>query len=362
MSKKLTTEEFIDRATKIHGKKYDYSESEYKNSTTKVKINCPKHGVFYQLPFGHMSGKGCKKCGIEKAANNRRTNRDDFIKKSKAIHGERYCYSKFDYKTNRTKSVIICNEHGSFLQTPTNHLKGNGCPVCAGRFLNTNLFIEKAKKIHGDRYDYSRVSFKRSNEKVPIFCSEHGLFMQRPNCHLSGKGCLKCRFENQKGNIHAFVKRATKIHGKKYDYSESVYKGYSERLKIVCPDHGAFYQTPAVHISQKSGCPECSSSKGEKRIRLFLQSNKLIHSKEWTIPNTRLRCDFFLTEAHTIIEYDGRQHFQPIEMFGGEKAFKARQKRDSRKNAIAEKMGLKMIRIPYWDYDNIESILQKHLL
>lgn len=362
--RKLTTEEFVARAKSIHGEKYDYSESIYISTKEKLFVSCRVHGKFLVSPNKHISCKqGCPKCSKQQVKDNLKMPLKTFISKSNKVHFNKYDYSRFRYENYKTKSVIICPKHGAFTQSPDNHLKGKGCPECArqARVKGIKEFVRQAKMIHGDKYDYSLAVYKNADTKVKIACKIHGIFMQRPSNHLLlSQGCPKCA-GNEAKDTEQFKKDAIEIHGYRYDYRNSIYRSNNRKLKIVCPIHGDFLQTPNSHLAGH-GCPECSSSKGEKRVRLFLQSNKLIYSKEWAIPDTRLRCDFFLPDRSTIIEYDGRQHFQPIEMFGGEKAFKARQKRDSRKNAIAEKMGLKMIRIPYWDYDNIESILQKHLL
>ena len=195
---KLTTKEFIDRAGKIHGSKYDYSKVEYKNIDTKVCIVCPVHGEFWQTPYVHLKGHGCKQCGTERSPQCTGTGRDKFIEKAREIHGDRYDYSLVEYKNNKTKVRIICSEHGEFLQTPKKHLNDHGCPECAkvkrgfSRRLTTDKFVKRAKKIHKDKYDYSKTEYIISTEKVKIICPVHGEFYENPMLHLSGYGCKKC--------------------------------------------------------------------------------------------------------------------------------------------------------------------------
>ena len=127
MRKRLTTEEFVERAKKIHGDKYDYSKVEYINNSTEVCIICSKHGEFWQKPEKHLRGHGCAKCcktGIK-------SNTNDFIEKAKIVHGDKYDYSKVEYVNNHTKVCIICPIHGEFWQTPNSHLNGNGCFDCS---------------------------------------------------------------------------------------------------------------------------------------------------------------------------------------------------------------------------------------
>ena len=117
--------------------------------------------------------------------------KEKFIEKAKAIHGDRYDYSKVEYSNNRTKVCIICPVHGEFWQTPHTHLQGCGCPACYGTKKRTKEeFVEEARKIHGDRYDYSRVEYINNKTPVCIICPEHGEFWQKPENHLVAKqGC-----------------------------------------------------------------------------------------------------------------------------------------------------------------------------
>ena len=194
MRNRSTTKEFIEKARKIHGDKYDYSKVNYTKNNVKVCIICPEHGEFWQRPDKHLAGHGCPNCcktGIK-------SNTDDFIKKSREIHGDKYDYSKVEYINNRTKVCIICPEHGEFWQTPNSHLNGNGCFECSyiergkDKRLTTEEFIEKAKKIHGDKYDYSKTVYSTWFEKVCMICPKHGEVWQTPASHLHGFGCPKC--------------------------------------------------------------------------------------------------------------------------------------------------------------------------
>ena len=198
MSKKKTTVEFINEARKVHGEKYDYSKVEYRNNREKVIIICPEHGEFLQSPEKHLSGQGCPACGGTK-----KNTTDIFIEKARKVHGEKYDYSKVEYTTNKKKVCIICPEHGEFWQDPHNHLKGKGCPVCGDGIhkpakYTTNTFIAAAKAVHGDKYDYSKVEYITEKHKVRIICPEHGEFWQTPDKHLQGNGCPKCTYPYSK--------------------------------------------------------------------------------------------------------------------------------------------------------------------
>ena len=189
----MNTEEFINKANKVHNGKYDYSKVEYVNAKTKVCIIYHEHGEFWQTPHNHLQGQGCPKCSPTL-----KLNKDVFIENSNKKHNGKYDYSKVKYINNRTKVCIICPEHGEFWQTPSNHMYGYGCAKCANSLnaenhtSNTDIFIEKAKLMHLNKYDYSKVKYINNRTKVCIICPEHGEFWQTPDAHLSNKGCPKC--------------------------------------------------------------------------------------------------------------------------------------------------------------------------
>lgn len=124
MPKKLTTEEFIEKARDVHGDKYDYSLTEYMGQSVKVKVVCSEHGEFEQLPMNHLADNSCPKCVKVQST-------DDFIRKANQIHGDKYDYSKVDYVNSCTKVCIVCHEHGEFWQNPHGHLTGRGCQKCS---------------------------------------------------------------------------------------------------------------------------------------------------------------------------------------------------------------------------------------
>ena len=188
MTKKLTTEEFIEKAKRKHGDKYDYSRVVYKNSKKKVEVICPEHGSFWQIPNSHLLGKGCAKC-----SNNVRLTTDEFIYRSRVIHNNKYDYSKVSYFNSKKDIIIVCPEHGEFIQKPLIHLQGKGCSKCArNNKFDTNYFIQRAIEIHGDFYDYSNVKYINNHSRVEIVCPEHGTFIQIAASHLNGHGCRKC--------------------------------------------------------------------------------------------------------------------------------------------------------------------------
>ena len=316
---KNTLENFIEKAKKIHGDKYDYSKVEYVNNRTKVCIICPEHGEFWQTPNNHLMGKGCSKCKYAKISNSKRKNTNDFIQQSKAIHRNKYDYTKVNYKNANTEVCIICPEHGEFLQKPSVHIMGCGCPKCAksGVKLTQEDFLNKSRIVHNNKYDYSKSYYQNSKTKICIIChekdefgNEHGEFWQEPHSHMSGKGCPKCA--KKIVTEVDFLLRSSKIHNKKYDYSKVEFKNTFSKVCIICPEHGEFWQTPEKHM-RGQGCPKCKKSKLENHIKQILNKYeiKYIQEKtfEWLKYNGPLRLDFYLPEFNIAIECQGKQHF-----------------------------------------------------
>lgn len=198
---------FIAKATKVYHGKYDYSRAVYNGAEEEVEIICPIHGLFKQRAVSHTSGYGCNKCAIEEVHNQQRKPREQFIAEVKAIFGDRYDFSKVDYKRNRLAVTVICPKHGAWQSRPNDLLRGHGCPKCAdeenaiARMLDRTEFIERATKIHNGYYDYSKVHYLGMSRKVEIICPVHGSFWQVPNSHLQGKGCVKCKAEKQKSLV-----------------------------------------------------------------------------------------------------------------------------------------------------------------
>jgi hypothetical protein len=253
--KKLNTKIFIDRSIEIHGKRYDYSLVNYSNNHSKIKIICTLHGLFEQTPSNHLQGKGCLSCSGRK-----KNTTEEFISNSKKVHGDKYDYSSSYYSGNKSKLTIICKTHGPFDQIPINHIfHAYGCPSCGGnKKLNTDIFIERSKEIHGEKYDYSLVKYKGRAHKIKIICKEHGLFEQKADAHLIGGGCITCG-GNEKLTTESFIKKARHVFGDLYNYSKVNYINNTTSVKIICSEHGEFSKNPNHHL-RGQGCQSCASS------------------------------------------------------------------------------------------------------
>ena len=163
MPAKKTTEEFVRDAILVHGDKYDYSKVDYKKPNEKVIIICKIHGEFLQSPNGHNNGLGCQKCARILVGNKNKKDSLSFIKKAKIVHGDKYDYSKVEYINAKIKVIIICKIHGDFLQKPSVHNNGKGCSKCSGNYTYTSEeWIEKAKIIHSNKYIYDKLNYKNN--------------------------------------------------------------------------------------------------------------------------------------------------------------------------------------------------------
>lgn len=382
---KLTTEQFIQKAISIHGNKYDYSKVKYVNTETKICIICPEHGEFWQTPHQHvgMHKQGCPKCGLEKSlrlageGKNKERNeeaRNRFIEKAKEMHGNRYDYSKVEYKNNYTPVCIICPKHGEFWQKPYWHAqRGYDCPKCMNhnqqnnkelaRIKSREFFIEHAKQIYGDHYDYSQMDYVDTNTKVKIICPKHGEFWQKPKNHLRGHGCFKCSglYKTRKNIKELFPERASIIHNNKYDYSKVEYTKANENVCIICPIHGEFWQRPDNHL-KGTGCPKCSESRGEREIAKWLDDHGVKYEREKEFDELRgvgggnLRFDFYLPNDNTCIEFDGEQHKKWVKELMSEQQFFNLQENDKIKNGFCVKNGIKLFRISSKDMKKFEVI------
>lgn len=274
---RLTTQVFKERATMAHKGFYKYGDDlKYANYYTKVPIICPIHGKFYQKPSEHLHGKGCKLCGSKRTLASTKKTKDKFIKDAVAVHGNKYAYDEAEYIDSKTKIKIICKRHGVFMQTPDKHINSKeGCPLCNGKpICNTESIIGRFKEVHGNKYDYSKVSYVNNKTKVEIICH---------NKDVSGN------------------------------------------------EHGSFFQNVSHHIGG-CGCPKCNQSHLENDIEKELHDNGIKYEKQkmfgWL---GKKRLDFYLPTLNIAIECQGEQHYKPIDFFGGVTNFKMQHERDELK-------------------------------
>lgn len=284
-----------------------------------------------------------------------KTKQERFIIKANLVHGNKYDYSLVEYNKSQIKVKIICPEHGVFEQVPANHLFGKECITCSydkrsvNKLKTTEYFIAESTKIHGNRYNYSLVEYKDSKTKVKIICSIHGEFEQTPNGHLKGNNCDKCG-GSSKLTIGEFIKKSDEIHSNKYDYSLSEYVRTDIKINIICPKHGIFNQLVNNHL-RGYGCPICKESKGEKEIRNHLIKNNIKFIQQHKFDDCKnikpLPFDFYLPDYNTCIEFNGKQHYEPIKYFGGRVVYDKLIKRDKIKMEYCHNNNIPLIILKY---------------
>jgi hypothetical protein len=299
----------------------------------------------------------------------RKTN-EEFISESIEIHGNKYDYSQVNYVRNSIKVDLICPIHGLFSVRPNDHLsKKVGCNKCNNASISKSKnvgknIIDRFNKKHNDKYDYTNSIYIQTDITIDIICPIHGLFKQTPHHHLFGAGCQKC------GNVYKkttseFINDANHIHNNRYDYNLTEYKNNRTKVSVICHLHGEFKVTPNDHLNKKSGCPKCQNSKGEEKIAEILDKQKIKYIKEFIFDDCKnikpLPFDFYLTEQNICIEFDGELHFKSVKNFGGDNLLEKTKKRDKIKTKYCMNNNITLIRIPYYEFNNIEKILLKKI-
>jgi very-short-patch-repair endonuclease len=236
------------------------------------------------------------------------------------------------------------------------------------RRLTTEEYIEKCKAVHGDTYDYGAVKYVHTKVKVNIICRKHGVFKQWPSDHRRGFGCSECS-QKSKGTTEKFISKAKTIHGNFYDYSKSIYTSLDKDIIIICPKHGEFKTKPSYHLyGTQTGCPKCCRSKGEIAIEDWLNNHGIKFEEQKRFETFKMKkFDFYLPEYKMCIEYDGAQHFFEKHQLTSDKSlakklFKDVQLRDKEKTLFCLKHGIRLLRIPYFNFKNIKNILTNEIL
>lgn len=281
-----------------------------------------------------------------------------FIEKAKRVHGDVYDYTNTKYVRLHTPVDIICRKHGLFSQTPNTHIHSkSGCPECGGvKRHTTKSFIEKSALLHNHKYDYTNVSYTNNKTKVVIVCPNHGTFLQTPSDHLMGYGCNKCAEDKGRMSLDDFISKARTIHGDLYDYTKTLYVNTSTKLTITCPKHGDFLVSPNSHLSHSSGCKKCKNSRGENQIYVWLKNHNFtdfVAEKSFdgcvSPKNIKLRYDFYIPSHNLLIEFDGAPHFSPA-AFG--RNMTSIQQQDNYNRAVLHDL----IKTKYADDNNISLL------
>lgn len=366
-------ETFIKEAIKKHGNKYDYKLVDYHGCDTKVCIVCPKHGKFWQTPYNHVYGFGCKGCA------NDRLRKLWSCKSAEAYLQEAYRPHLFDYRESyincRQKVAIKCKTCGKeFKQAWREHKRGHGCPFCSMEKSKTALRLEPCKIMTelnsklSNKFDFSESVYINNKTPLLVKCNKCGKKLKILVSNLkAGHGCGYCT-GNRGYNLERFLNRIkNKPDFYEYDYSEAVYINTKTKIKITHSKCGnSFYQTPNNHL--RKSCPFCQSSKGQTEIAALLRSNNINFEIEKSfagltgIGGGLLRFDFYLPDYNVLLEYDGKQHYEWIPGMMTKSAWERLLKHDRMKDQFAKNHRIKLIRLSYLDRPFQQDLLSSLLL
>jgi len=342
--RKISKDDFIKKCNLNHNNKYIYDFSDFNGLECEFTFKCPKHGDLKMIAKKHYRN-GCRYCIREKR----------FIENSSKIHNRKYNYSKVDYTNNKTKVSIICPKHGIFKQTPEAHLYGQGCPNC--KVLDKDQLLNKINIKHGNKYGgLDKIIYKNASTKFKLLCPKHGEF---DVCPKNLNGCKKCANEKLSLDTESFIEKSSIIHNNKYDYSLVDYINNKTPVKIICKKHGTFEQKPNDHLSGH-GCRYCKISSGEELISNILNGLNISFIREYKFHNCKnnrsLPFDFYLPDINSCIEYNGKQHYEPIDYFGGSVTYNKTILRDKIKIDFCKENNINLLIISYLDKD-IYSII-----
>ena len=298
-----------------------------------------------------------------------KSNKESFISKAKNVHNDKYNYDKVNYINNKTKIIIICQEHGDFIQRPDNHLNGQNCPLCMS--CNTMTFVKKSKIIHDNVYNYDKVNYINNSTKVIITCYKHGDFEQQPNSHLIGSGCPSC-FGTKLSNTKEFIENSNRIHNNKYQYNKSKYISSKSKITITCSKHGDFEQRVKDHL-RGSGCKKCKNSLGENKLERILRENNIIFEGQYWFEDLKdknyLHFDIGVLDDNKklkyLIEFNGAQHYQYVEYFHKTyQKFEIAKYRDQLKKDYCLKNNIPLYIIKYNENisEQMDIILKKEMI
>jgi hypothetical protein len=352
---KVKTANFIKRSKEKFGSRYLYHKTVSTGYKKLLTVTCKIHGDLNISPYNHFRRKltGCDKCDLVKQC-------ELFIKTSNERHDNKYDYSLVVYVDGLTDVRIICPSegHGEFLQAPKHHLDLQGCRLCgneriaSSKLSNTEDFIVKAKNLHGNKYDYSKVNYVDCETQIIIICSVLHQFEQTPDNHLKGRGCWECSKERssqeKRKPIEEFIQEANTKHNNKYDYSSTIYINSKIDVIIRCPTHGNFEQLPANHLNG-FGCSGCSypSEFACRTICEELTGLKFpkIRPDFLKNPETRrnLELDCFCESIKVAVEYNDHSS---IFYRQTDDDYQNGQKRDILKQKLCTDNGMKLFYVP----------------
>ena len=274
MTRKHTTESFVKKSIQKWGEKFDYSNTVYVDSKTRLIICCPIHGDVEVLPESHtmnrINNTGCPKCGVYINGEKRRKSFTDFLRVANEMFNSKYVYIESSWNGIKKSINYICPIHGKRSMIAESHIReiesNTGCKLCGIEQRSQEIrmtykeFELKSLSIHGNLYEYSSDSFISASDIVTVRCKKpgHGNFYPVARDHITkGTGCPECKGLRKK-TTEKFIRDAKKTHGNLYGYDKVDYLGALDKVIITCCIHGDFTQQPSNHTNLGAGCPDCA--------------------------------------------------------------------------------------------------------
>lgn len=260
MTRKLTKEEFITRANKIHNNLYDYSKVEYKGNKIRVCIVDPDHGEFWQRPNEHLDGCGSPARKYATLSKKHMLTTNEFIQKSKNKYGDKYDYSKVNYTGSRNKVILIIkNTKKEISVTPHDHLREKrDCSKTKNKISFKDEFIKKANNKFGSRFDYSKIEYVNRNTKIEIYDTlRKEYFCCLPKTHLNSgnpNDGKEKSIEKRSLTTEEFIEKSIAFHGENiFDYSKVEYINFHTPVIFIHIESGMEYkQSPSTHLKEKT--------------------------------------------------------------------------------------------------------------
>ena len=396
MGKIITNEIFQERIKNLINSDLELL-GKYVDSTTKIPCKCKKCGYEWSmLPGNIQKGKGCPKCAIinnknSKLGSARQINQE----KLKILSKEKNYTLLSNYVDSKTKVKCKCNIcNYEWEAIPGNLLKGSGCYKCGRRSTGEKLkelytigsenyirvsktynknpidkqkwFLERATILHPE-YDYSNTIYRGSTENISIICPKHGEFtIYAGNFLYKNVSCPVCKQEEKRKTSEEFQEELKNINSNTILLNN--YVNWDIKVKVQCKKCGNIWESFPLNLLRGRSCPKCNQSKGEKAIEKVLNENNIEHLIQYQIkvPSSinssgNAYIDFYLPDYNLFIEYNGIQHYIPIEYFGGKLSYEHQFIRDNYIKQYCTEHNIELLEISYTQYNDISSIINNKL-
>lgn len=364
----MNKETFVKLAKEKYGDAFIYDHLPELITRVAEVIICRKHGEIRVIPRDHLRTKyGCPHCASEGASKSEVAYNEEMIEKAKKKYGDKFDYNEVDLGTKKEMQVKLrCPEHGQFSMSLRRHLHSKyGCPGCGHdnsvakrrKYRSLTDISTKVREIHGDKYEC--LHYDSGTRILKYRCFKHGEIARPLAYLLDGRGCPDCGYEGRTITTEEFLSRAKEVHPEGYSYELSELQTVNHKITISHQCGHVYKGRVSNHLSGQ-GCMRCKVSLGEEKIAKFLEFNNVEFIPQYRVSkDNRYRYDFYLPDLGILIEYDGEQHFRPVDYFGGVTAFEETKRRDREKNEIAKCLGYKLIRVSYKKFDTLEDHLSR---